>query len=122
VGGSHESGHFLVPHLHELNTFPSLFSALERAQHTVDAVTGVAEDAGHAPCSKAFNKKITGQLCHAVSQDRKLQLICLAVALRTGRVHAINVSARIADSGSITALSQAYRGRVDKSVIGKGCL
>ena len=46
VGRSHERGHFLMPRLDELDL---AVGALQRAEHTVDAVAGIAEDSPHAP-------------------------------------------------------------------------
>ena len=55
VGGSHEGRHFFVPCLDELD-FP--VGAVERTEHTIDAVARVAEHVPHIPLMQALDKKV----------------------------------------------------------------
>jgi hypothetical protein len=61
---SHESRHFLVPYLDELELVLHL---VERADKAVDSIARVAEDAAHAPLVKAFPDKMRYRLCHSFS-------------------------------------------------------
>ena len=61
VGRCHERRHLLVTRLDELD-FP--FGAVERAEHAVDAVAGIAEDVAHAPVVQTLNKEIADGLGH----------------------------------------------------------
>ena len=58
VGRGHERRHFLMAGLDELDL---ALGALQRAEHAVDAVAGVAEDPAHAPlaCSRSTMKSPT---------------------------------------------------------------
>ena len=54
IGRGHEGRHFLVPRLDELDL---AVRAVERAEHAVDAVAGIAEDVPHAPLVQALDEK-----------------------------------------------------------------
>ena len=57
----HEGGHLLVPDLDELDL---AFGALQRAEHAVDAVAGIAVDPSHAPLMKTLDKEVADGLGH----------------------------------------------------------
>ncbi len=61
VGARHEGGHLLVANLDELDL---AVRPVERLDHPVDAVSGVAEDLAHAPGVQAFDDEISNGLAH----------------------------------------------------------
>ena len=61
VGRGHEGGHFLVPRLDELDL---AVGAVERPEHAVDPVAGIAEHAPYAPGMKPRNDKVPNCLRH----------------------------------------------------------
>ena len=62
VGARHERGHFLVTRLHEFNL---AFCAIQRAEHAIDAVAGIAEHAAHAPLMQSFDDEVAYGRCHS---------------------------------------------------------
>ncbi len=67
IGRSHEGGHFLVPRLDE---FDLAVGAIERAEHAIDAVAGIAENFAHAPRVKPLDKEIAHSFGHALTLRR----------------------------------------------------
>ena len=61
VGARHEGGHLLVSRLDELDL---AVGAVERLDHPVDAVAGVAEDRAHAPGVQALDDEVSDGLGH----------------------------------------------------------
>ena len=61
IGGRHEGRHFLMPGLDELDL---ALGAVERAEHAVDAVAGIAEDVPDAPVVETLDEKIADGLGH----------------------------------------------------------
>ncbi len=63
VGGRHERRHLLVADLHELDAAGSV-EVVDRLVEAGDAVTGVAEDALHAPGLEPLHDELAGVFCH----------------------------------------------------------
>src|SRR6478609_4205877 len=65
--GRHERGHLFVA---RLNEFDLSLRAIERAEHAVDAVAGISEDAAHAPRVKTLDNKVSDCLAHCLLPER----------------------------------------------------
>jgi hypothetical protein len=61
IGRRHERGHLLVTGLDE---FDLAIGAIEGAEHTIDAVAGIAEHFFYAPCMEPLDKEIANCLGH----------------------------------------------------------
>src|SRR6185437_789446 len=64
VSGSHERRHFLVAGLDELDL---AVCPVERAEHSVDAVAGIAKDLSHSPGVEPLDDEVSDSLCHGQS-------------------------------------------------------
>ena len=56
-----------MAYLDKLNAIARFVRALQRTEHTVDAITGVAINSADTPGFQALNEKITGHFCHCVA-------------------------------------------------------
>ncbi len=63
IGARHERRHFLMARLDELR---AITGAVERLDHTVDAIAGIAEDVTDAPFVKTGNNEIADGARHDV--------------------------------------------------------
>ena len=61
MGARHERGHFLVPHLHEVEF---VLVALESGDKTVNAVTWIAENPPHTPLVEPIPEEIAHRFRH----------------------------------------------------------
>ena len=75
IGRGHESRHLFVP---SLDKFDLAVGPIERAEHAVDAVPGIAEDPPHAPSMQALDEVVADGHRHGSSslQPRQHQSPC----------------------------------------------
>src|SRR4051812_22999447 len=72
--GRHEGGHFLVTNLNEFDRprlvrvlvmlFRFTLRAIQRAEHAVDAVAGIAKNSAHAPRLESLDDEVTDSCGH----------------------------------------------------------
>src|SRR5438132_11268760 len=60
----HERGHLLMTYLDEVDLS---VGAIERAEHAVDPVAGIAVNAFDAPISETFDQKLARRISHCSS-------------------------------------------------------
>src|SRR5581483_9700227 len=75
VCARHESGHFLMAHLHVINR---VARAINRADQSVDAVTGISVDAPDTPLRETVDDKIANSVAHVSESIRKEDRSCEA--------------------------------------------
>src|ERR1700749_581308 len=61
VGARHEGGHLLMSGLDKIDF---TLGAVQRAEHAVDAIAGIAEDFPHAPGVQALYDEVADRLRH----------------------------------------------------------
>jgi hypothetical protein len=64
VGASHEGGHFLMTRLDEFHAMGIFFRPFERADNSIDAISGVAKDSSDSPLMKPFDQKVRAGFAH----------------------------------------------------------
>lgn len=63
MGAGHEGGHFLMAGLNEFNL---AVGPAQRAEHAIDAVAGVTEDAPYAPLIQTLYQKVAYRAGHCL--------------------------------------------------------
>jgi len=106
----HECGHLFVPHLDEFDSGAVLLRPLERAEHAVDAVAGIAVDSADAPAFEPLDEKVAGHPRHIRSSAFRVARRARRAALSSVRT---NRRARLSPPRGDLRRASASRGRSD---------